>query len=78
LEHPFGFRPRRPFVGSDKGWSSDYNAGGMPLNVVCPLCRATDVEIVADIPAIVLCMCRCCSTAFTIATPATDHPVSER
>ena len=36
--------------------------------IVCPLCRSEDVEIVTDIPAILLCKCRTCATAFTITS----------
>jgi len=39
------------------------------LTVVCPLCRSDDVEVLPHIPAIVLCKCQKCRTAFTI-TPA--------
>ena len=35
--------------------------------IVSPLCQSKDIEIVADIPAIVLCKCRKGATAFTIA-----------
>jgi hypothetical protein len=39
----------------------------MPARViVCPLCRSEHIEIVADIPAILLCKCRTRVTAFTI------------
>ena len=34
--------------------------------IVCPLCRSDDVDIVANIPWIILCKCRQCLTAFTI------------
>jgi hypothetical protein len=37
-----------------------------PRAIVCPLCHSDDVEIVADIPVILLCKCRTCATAFTI------------
>jgi len=34
--------------------------------ITCPLCRSEDVEILTNIPAILLCKCRTCATAFTI------------
>jgi hypothetical protein len=42
--------------------------------IVCPLCRSDDIEILANIPAMVLCRCRNCRTAFTIVPPAPQQP----
>ena len=49
-----------------------------PGGIVCPLCRSDDVEDVANIPAIVLCKCRTCATAFTIAAPVQPDADKER
>jgi hypothetical protein len=49
----------------------------MAVPIVCPLCRSDDVEIVANIPAILLCKCRKYATAFTI-TPTTPVAPSFR
>jgi hypothetical protein len=37
--------------------------------IVCPLCRCDDVEVLTDL-SLVLCKCRKCRTAFTIAAPS--------
>jgi hypothetical protein len=39
--------------------------------VACPLCKTEDVEVIANIPVILLCKCRKCLTAFTV----TPNPV---
>jgi hypothetical protein len=44
--------------------------------LIRPMCRSEDIEIVADTPAILLCKCRACATAFTI-TPSTPIVPSE-
>jgi transposase-like protein len=42
--------------------------------ISCPLCRSKDIEMLANIPAIVLFKCRKCATAFTITPTAPIVP----
>jgi hypothetical protein len=41
-----------------------------PDSIACPLCRCTDVQVAANIFAIILCTCRQCATAFVIVPSA--------
>lgn len=56
------------------GRRSSYDPADDAPAIACPLCRTDDVEIVADIPAMLLCRCRKCGTAFTITPAPIENP----
>jgi hypothetical protein len=45
--------------------------------IVCPLCKCDDLEVLTDLPSMVLCKCRKYRTAFTI-NPAAPPNASQR
>jgi hypothetical protein len=40
----------------------------MPVTITCPLCQSPEVETVTNVPNLIVCKCRKCSTAFVIAS----------
>ena len=47
----------------------------MPVTITCPLCQSPEIETQTDVPNLIVCKCKACSTAFVIAAkvPSPTH-----
>ena len=61
-----------------RGWLVGQTDSPCSIAQRCDGPRLADMVVVVNIPAIVLCKCRTCATAFTIAAPVQPDADKER